>query len=107
MKIEELERACQVAGLRPIKKEEYKGATIFLAETDLETNQEYPFGYFQTAWFVATKDAKGLEVGRALNFKRDHDSEQGWSEEERRNKRLKAAIEDAQNWINDGHIPKS
>lgn len=105
MKIEHLEQAVQRAGLNPIKKIEEGDNTIYLAETDLEINREYPFGYYQTAWFLATKGSKGLEVGRALNFERSHDKEKGWTETERRERRIKAALEDAREWIkNSGKV---
>ena len=102
MKIEDLEDAVKKAGLRPLHKIERGNHTIYLAESDLETNSEYPFGFYQTAWFVAY--GNGLQTGRPLNFKRDHDADQGWTETERREKRLEAALLDAEKWIADGKI---
>ena len=102
MRLEDLETAVHKAGLRPLKKINHKDSTIYVAESELEINNDYPFGYFQTAWFISKGNE--LEVGRALNFERNHDPEKGWTENQKRDKRIEAAILDAKTWINDGQI---
>lgn len=99
MKVEDLEHAMNYHGLRAARKIEDSDATIYLAETDREyDNPEFPNGYYQTAWFLANKASNGkLDVGRYLEFDGFHDIK--LSDEDRREARLSATLEDARKFI--------
>lgn len=100
----ELDEFCVLHGLRPYGKVEDTHATIYLAETDLEIDRHrrkaFPWGYYQTAWFVQASASNGkFDGGSWLEFDAMHDSAKGWSNETRREKRIEAALAHARQWI--------
>lgn len=98
----ELEKFVIDNGLHPFGMTEYKGAKLYLADTELETNKPktYPWGYYQVAWFVAASASKGkIDGGSWVEFDAMHDKDAGWSQEEKRRRRIEAAIENAKEWI--------
>lgn len=89
-------------GLHPVGKVDLPGVTVYLAETELETNKpkQYPWGYYQVAWFVSASASKGkIDGGSWVEFEAMHDLEQNWTTEEKRKRRIDAAIENAKEWI--------
>lgn len=98
----ELDRFVRTNGLHPYGKIDYRGTTLYIAETELETNKpkEYPWGYYQTAFFVSASASKGkIDGGSWVEFDAMHDSEEGWTQEEKRNKRIQSAIEYGKEWV--------
>ncbi len=90
-------------GLRPVGVTSWKGRDIFLAETDLEVDKpgDFPWGYYQVAWFVTSpKDMEKFDVGSWVEFDKNHDDKQGWTESERERARVREAIRMACQWIN-------
>jgi len=105
---EELDQFVVGVGLRPYGVVEYKGRDIFLAESELETDQPkiYPFGYWQVAWFCTKPDSQEkMDIGRWIDFDPFHDTEEGWTPETKRQARIQCALVDAQSWI-DKNIEK-
>lgn len=99
----ELDKFVRDNGMLPYGKEIYKGTSIYIAETELENNKpnQYPWGYYQVAWFVSASASKGkIDGGSWVEFESMHDSDKGWSQEEKRNKRIQSALENAHEWIN-------
>ncbi len=96
----ELDSFVRDNGLHPYGKLDYKGTTVFVAETELETNKpnEYPWGYYQAAWFVSCPEGK-IDGGSWVEFEAMHDKESGWTQEEKRMRRIQTAIENAKEWI--------
>jgi hypothetical protein len=81
----------------------YKGRDIFLAETDLELDQPstYPWGYYQTSWFVNTKTSEDkFEGGSWVEFDSMHDVDEEWTQETKRRARINAAVVMARDFIN-------
>jgi hypothetical protein len=97
---QELEEFVRTKGLYPAGYYDYKGQTIYLAETLLETNKkhEYPWGYYQVAWFVrpAVNGAR-FDGGSWVEFDAMHDMDQ--TTEARAKGRINAAKQNAQEWI--------
>ena len=101
-RVSDLEKFLAYKGLRQVTKREYKGHYIYIAETDLETNQpkQYPWGYYQTAWFVSRPDSQEkLDGGSWLEFDAMHDKEEGWTQETKRMARHNAAYQEAVKWL--------
>jgi hypothetical protein len=97
-----LENFVKTKGLHPIGKMDLPGATIYLAETELETNKPraYPWGYYQVSWFVSASASKGkIDGGSWVEFDAMHDLDQSWTQEEKKNRRIQAAIENAKEWV--------
>ena len=102
-RVSDLEKFLKTKGLRQVTKRKYKGHYIYIAETDLETNNpiEYPWGYYQTAWFISRyDDNEKLDGGSWLEFEAMHDSDKGWTKETRRMARQNAAYQQAVAWLN-------
>jgi hypothetical protein len=98
----ELEQFVKDKGLHPYGMMDIDGSKVFIAETELETNKpnEYPWGYYQVAWFVSSSASHGkIDGGSWVEFEAMHDKDQSWTQEEKRQKRIQAAIENAQEWI--------
>ena len=57
-----MEQFIQDCGLHPYGVERYRGRDILLAETDLEVDRpaEYPWGYYQTSWFMTTENTEKM-----------------------------------------------
>ena len=96
----ELERFVQIKGMRAVGVAEHQGRSIYLAETDLETNKpmEYPWGYYQTAWFIEGKN-EAFDVGSWIEFDSMHDKDKEWTPETKRQMRENAALQEAMKWI--------
>jgi len=98
----ELDHFIRTKGLYPYGKVDYNGAIVYLAETELETNKpnQYPWGYYQTAWFVSASASKGkIDGGSWVEFEAMHDSDKGWSKNEKKQRRIESAMENAREWI--------
>lgn len=100
----ELDDFCRSHGLIPYGKVEDKSATIYLAETGHEFDRHrvrsYPWGYYQTAWFVQASASKGkFDGGSWLEFDAMHDNDKGWSKDTKREKRIEAALTQAREWV--------
>lgn len=98
----ELEQFVKDKGLHPVGKVDLPGATIYIAETELETNKprQYPWGYYQVAWFVSASVSKGkIDGGSWVEFEAMHDLDKSWTKEEKKDKRILAAIENAKEWV--------
>lgn len=98
----ELEDFVRIKGMRPVGYEEYKGQMIYLAETDLETDRksEFPWGYYQVAWFVRPAlNNSNFDGGAWLDFDGMHDMSE--PEHKRHFGRLNAARKQAQGWIDE------
>lgn len=98
----ELEQFVKDKGLHPYGKVQLSGTEVFIAETELETNKpnRYPWGYYQVAWFVSASASKGkIDGGSWVEFEAMHDSDKGWTPEEKRQRRIQAAIDNAQEWV--------
>ena len=64
---EDIDRFVREFHLRPAGTVSYKGRDIFIAETDLEMDKpiEYPWGYYQVAWFVSSPTSmEKLDIGQ-------------------------------------------
>lgn len=98
----ELDEFVRQRGLRPLGVAEHKGRKIYLAETDLEMDRpiEYPWGYYQTAWFVTSpaSDEK-FDGGSWVEFESMHDTEQNWTPETKRQARIQTTVQHAAKWI--------
>lgn len=97
---EDLDRFVREHGMRPYGKLNYRGRDIFIAETDHEHDNviEYPWGYFQTAWFCARPDSnEKLDIGSWVEFDAMHNTD--LSNEGRREARANTAIREACDWI--------
>jgi len=104
----ELDAFVRGMGLNPYGVVEYKGRDIFIAESDLETDQKHvsPFGYWQTMWFTTAPNSdEKMDMGRWIDFDAFHDQEQGWTAEAKRKARIQSTVEDAERWI-DKNIEK-
>lgn len=101
----ELDDFCRSNGLYPIGYIVEPNATIYLAETEHEFDRHrrksYPWGFYQTAWFVKASASNGkFDGGSWLEFDAMHDSDKNWSKEMKREKRLEATLDHAREWIN-------
>jgi len=99
---QQLDEFVREHGLRPFGVVRYRDRDIFIAETDLETDQpvKYPWGYYQTAWFLTRPDSdEKMDIGRWLEFEAMHDLTKDWTTETKRQARAQAAIEDAIKFI--------
>lgn len=95
----QLEEFVREHGLRAYGKVEYRGKEIYLAETELEkATEQYPWGYYQTSWFV-NKDDDKLDIGSWVEFEAMHDMDEGWTQETKRQARLQTAVKNAQGYI--------
>ena len=102
MSRKQLDEFVRNRGLRPYAVTKYKDRDIFLAETDLEHDNivDYPFGYYQTAWFIAKENnEEEIDIGRWIEFDSMHNPEMNWSQETKRIARIETTIEDAKSWI--------
>lgn len=98
----ELDEFVRQNGLRPIGVAEHKGRKVFLAETDLELDRpmEYPWGYYQMAWFVTRPDSdEKFDGGSWVEFEAMHDKDMSWTPETKRDARMNATLEHAASWI--------
>jgi len=97
---QELEHFVRIKGMNPVGYFDYKGQMVYLAETELETNKkgEYPWGYYQVAWFVRSAAGNArFDGGSWVEFDAMHDMNH--STEARRVMRHNAAKQNAQEWI--------
>jgi len=102
---DDLDRFVRENDLRPYGMFAYREREIFIAETDLVTDNlvNCPFGYFQVAWFTTKPDStEKMDVGRGIDFDAFHDKEEGWTVEAKRQARIETAIQDAKKWIDKG-----
>jgi len=102
MKAEEFEKFIRTKGLNPVQKIERPKATIFIAETDYENDKpnEFPMGYYQTAYAIATRASEGkMDLMSYLEFDAFHDMDQGFTQAQKRNARINATIEEADEFI--------
>lgn len=101
MKVSQLEDSLHNHGLRAVTKVSDPYADIYIAETDLEKpDKEFPWGFYQTAWFLVTNKSHGnIDIGRPLYFDAMHDREKGWTQEQKRQMRIGATIEDARGFV--------
>ncbi len=100
-----LEQFLNKMGLRPVVREVYRNRSIMLAETDLEMDKkEYPWGYYQTAWFTTepTSEEK-VDGGSWAEFDAMHDTVEGWTPRAKRQARLQLSREQAQKWIDQNY----
>lgn len=97
----ELEKFVMENGLHPYGVVSYKGRDIFLAETELENDKpEYPWGYYQAAWFVTSpKSMEKFDGGSWGEYEAMHDLGEGWSQETKRLARINDMVRKAQDWI--------
>lgn len=99
----DLEKFLAHFGLRPVIKKNVQGRYIYIAETDLEMDRpaEYPWGYYQVAWFIShpNNDEK-LDGGSWVEFDSMHDKEMGWTQETKRMARHNEAYNQALHWLN-------
>lgn len=89
-------------GLRPLMKIDEKMGTIFIAESDLETDRplDYPWGYYQTAWFIATKASKGkIDGGSWMEFESMHDTNLNLTKDQKQQARVNTALSQAKEFI--------
>lgn len=96
--VRELEEFCRVKGMRLRDRVSDKNGEIYIAHTDLEldNNREFPWGYYQVAYFLVNKKSKGKFFGgRWMDFDAMHDSDKGWTPETKRIARENVAIEEA------------
>ena len=73
-------------GLRYVEKIELPKATIHLAETEYMNDRpnEFPTGYYQTAFFIAAKVSKGdIDGGVWVEFDALHDKEKELTPEQK------------------------
>ncbi|MCH2612553.1 MAG: hypothetical protein MK006_15920 [Pirellulales bacterium] len=93
---------CEKKGLRCVERGDVGKAEIFIAETDKEADllrfPQYPNGFFQTAWFVASNASEGkLDVGQWIEFDGLHDLQH--SNSERQQMRINVARKEAERFI--------
>jgi len=88
-------------GLHPYGVVSYKGRDIFLAETDLETDDFHcPWGYYQVAWFVTAPDSmEKMDGGSWGIYDAMHDTEKEWTQETKRQARLNDILCKARDFI--------
>lgn len=102
MRVEEFGHFMGIKGLRPVQRIERPKATIFIAETDYETDRpkEFPLGYYQTVFAIATRASKGkMDLMSFLEFDAFHDMEEGWTTDQKRNARINMTIKEADTFI--------
>ncbi len=100
----QLEQFVRDNGLHAYGVVHYKGRDIFLAETELENDKplEYPWGYYQAAWFVSSPSSmEKFDVGSWAEYEAMHDKEQGWTLEAKRKARLNDVLTRATKWIDE------
>jgi len=100
---EDIDRFVREFHLRPAGVVSYKGRDIFIAETDLEMDRpiEYPWGYYQVAWFVSSpKSMEKLDIGNWAEYESMHDKEQSWTPETKRTARINDVVNQARKFIN-------
>lgn len=98
----ELDEFVRENGLRPYGVIGYKGRDIFLAETELEMDRplEYPWGYYQGAWFVTSPNSmERFDGGSWGEYEAMHDSDKNWTPETKRQARMNDMLRKAQEWI--------
>jgi len=98
----QLEQFVKDNNLHPFAVANYKGRDIFLAETELELDkpEEYPWGYYQTAWFVTRPDSmEKMDGGSWLEFEAMHDTDASWTPQTKQEARIEATKKMAMNWI--------
>jgi len=99
---EDIDRFVREYGLRPSGTVSYKGRDIFIAETDLETDkpEEYPWGYYQVAWFVTSpKSMEKLDLGSWAEYEAMHDKDQSWTPRTKRVARVNDVVNRARHFI--------
>lgn len=98
----EFEKFCVTKGLRPELRATYDAGTVYIAMTEREWDRpnEYPAGYYQGFFMVASDASQGkMDVGRWVEFDGMHDLNRGWTEETRKQARVNATLEAAKHFI--------
>lgn len=96
MSIEQFATFLEKKGLHPVCRLEESGGIILIGETDWENDRpnEYPNGYYQTVYGLAGSATSGnMDIAQWLMFDAFHDMDKGWTQEEKRQQRVKATIE--------------
>lgn len=92
----QLEKHLPNKQIRPVKKVDYKGLGILLAEGGPHYNDpEFPIGYYESAFFLQ-RDEKVL-FGQVLQFSMAHDIHM--SDSQRQEARINSALKLAQETI--------
>ncbi|HAA99594.1 MAG TPA: hypothetical protein DCL39_15975 [Alteromonas macleodii] len=99
---EKFEDFCKKKGMKPCDRGDAGLAEVFIAETektiDLERFPDYKDGFYQVAWFVASRASEGkLDVGQWIEFDANHDFLQ--PQKTRRQMRINVARKEAERFI--------
>src|SRR3990167_4855120 len=102
-----LEKACRAAGMRPVKRGDINGTSVYIADGfstpphykfrrfGVEPN-EFPWGAFVTLWWLERGEGH-LDVGRPMIFDAFHDPQ--YSRETRQLARINSALRDARDFM--------
>lgn len=107
MKKNKIESICRAGGMRPVKRDKFDGAEIFIADGFSEwPHQNYRRlglgpdvfigGCYVTLWWVS-KGEEDLDIGQPLFFERYHDG--GYTETSKQLARINTANETAKAYL--------
>ena len=108
---QKIERMCRKAGMKPVRRANYEGAEIFIADGlsvaphfnyrrfevwPGEHAEKFPGGMYVTLWWVSRGEDK-LDAGRPLFFDLFHNPE--YANGSKQLARIKSAMSDARSFL--------